>query len=138
MKHIKNALRSFKLKHKFEVSDFMFTCRKDVVGRNLLVDRKRNLSRLYVGEQNFLAFNARGLNAWDDRHHIYYAVNIFQFPRVNLTLKALECGYREEHFALSTMLQFIWRSAIRRPGEKITILIQSKRMRKLFLEWLNR
>lgn len=136
LKHIKNTLRNLKRKYNFENSDFMFTCRKDVVDRGLLIDRKLNLSSRYVGKDNFLAFSARGINGWDDRHFIYYGVNVFQFPRVTLTFKALGWDYNEDHLALSMMLQYIWRSAIRRPGEKITIMIQSKRMRELFLTWL--
>ena len=42
----------------------------------------------------------------------------------------------EENFALSEMLQWIWRSAIRN-NEKINIYIPSKRMRDLLLNWLD-
>lgn len=43
---------------------------------------------------------------------------------------------QENLWALSEMLQWIWRSAIRN-GQKITVYIPSKRMRKLLLQWLN-
>ena len=39
-------------------------------------------------------------------------------------------------FALSEMLQWIWRSRIRQ-GESINIYVPSKRMRNLLLDWLN-
>lgn len=136
LKSIKNSLRNFKLNQGFSVTDFMYTCRKDVVEREMLIDSKMKLYKPYVGEGNFLAFSARGINTWDDRHYIYYGVNVFQFPRVSLTIKALGYDYNEEHFALSMMLQFVWRSAIRRPGEGVVIMVQSKRMRELLNKWL--
>lgn len=42
----------------------------------------------------------------------------------------------EDGYALSEMLQFIWRSAIRN-GEPIEIYIPSKRMRELLIKYLN-
>ena len=41
----------------------------------------------------------------------------------------------EEGYALSTMLQWIWRSAIRE-GKDINIYIPSKRMRTLLIDWI--
>ncbi|MER1292416.1 hypothetical protein NQS36_16760, partial [Bacillus sp. C1(2022)] len=42
----------------------------------------------------------------------------------------------QDAFALSELLQWIWRSAIRN-GEEITLFIPSLRMRKLLIDWLN-
>ena len=42
----------------------------------------------------------------------------------------------EDAYALSEMLQLIWRSRIRN-GENINVYIPSKRMRDLFKEWLD-
>ena len=42
-----------------------------------------------------------------------------------------------EVFALSEMLQWVWRSRIRK-GEKIVLAIASKRMYSLFIDWLNK
>ena len=43
---------------------------------------------------------------------------------------------QEQMWALSEMLHWVWRSAIRN-GKKITLYIPSKRMRELLLQWLN-
>ena len=40
-------------------------------------------------------------------------------------------------YALSTMLQWIWRSAIRR-GEEIWLYVPSRRMRTLLKDWMER
>ena len=42
----------------------------------------------------------------------------------------------EDGYALSEMLQFIWRSAIR-DGKEIWIYIPSVRMRSLLKQWIN-
>ena len=42
----------------------------------------------------------------------------------------------EEKYALSEMIQWIFRSAIRN-GESIQIYIPSQRMRQLLIDWLN-
>lgn len=41
-----------------------------------------------------------------------------------------------ELYALSEMLQWIWRSRIRN-GEEINIYVASKRMRGLLIRWMN-
>ena len=43
----------------------------------------------------------------------------------------------EEMYALSIMLQWIWRSAIRE-GQEINIYIPSSRMRTLLLDWMDK
>ncbi len=43
---------------------------------------------------------------------------------------------REDDYALSEMIQWVWRSAIR-DGKEIWIYIPSRRMRELFRNWLN-
>ena len=41
-----------------------------------------------------------------------------------------------EHFALSEMLQWVWRSAIR-DDKPINLYIPSRRMRELLIDWIN-
>jgi hypothetical protein len=50
-------------------------------------------------------------------------------------MKDKNIPFDEEEYALSVMLQFIWRSAIRK-GEAIKLMIPSLRMHRLFTEWL--
>lgn len=42
----------------------------------------------------------------------------------------------EDDYALSEMIQWVWRSAIR-DGKEIWVYIPSRRMRELFQNWLN-
>ena len=90
----------------------------------------------------FLACNARATNNYADRHTLAYIANLYvnPFVRSYFDLKNKQDGTNihvdEDLYALSSMLQWIWRSGIRR-GEPISIYIPSTRMRTLFLNWLD-
>jgi len=46
------------------------------------------------------------------------------------------CTVNEDRYALSEMVQWVWRSAIR-DGKEISIYIPSLRMRTLLKDWLD-
>jgi len=83
----------------------------------------------------FLGFNARATNAYRDKTCLAYPVNLF----MNVSEKSfyLMNGIQvdEEAYALSVMIQWIWRSAIR-DGEQIRLYIPSSRMRELLVKWI--
>lgn len=85
--------------------------------------------------KGFLALNARAENSYQDRHNVAYIVNIFINPVVKQFFTSHNIFVDDDGYALSEMLQFIWRSAIRN-GEEIWIYIPSKRMRDLLCGWL--
>ena len=64
-----------------------------------------------------------------------YLVNVFIRPR--LAQYYHDCGVEpnEELYALSQMVQWIWRSQIRR-DDSINLYVPSERMRELFKAWL--
>ena len=82
-----------------------------------------------------LSFNSRAINDYGNKRALAYCVNIFQNPCMMHYYKANGVSYSEDGFALSTMLQWIWRSAVRN-GEPINIYIPSRRMRELLGEWI--
>lgn len=84
---------------------------------------------------SFLVFNARATNAYSDRTHLIYAINIFMNVGEKLFYKKNKIEADEDAYALSTMAQWIWRSAIRK-GEDVYIYIPSNRMRILLEHWL--
>ena len=65
-----------------------------------------------------------------------YTVNRFLNPLVTQFFKLAGVEIDEDAYALSEMLQFIWRSAIR-DGRPITIYIPSFRMRRLLEKWID-
>lgn len=79
-------------------------------------------------------FNLKATNKYSDCHTLAYMVNIFTG---NIFDHYKKLGYEvdEDNYALSTMLQWIWRSAIRK-GEPITLYVPSSRMRNLLKEWI--
>lgn len=83
-----------------------------------------------------LVFNSRATNEYADKHVLAYAANIFYDGGRRRFFKERGIEVNEDLYALSTMVQWIWRSAIRK-GEEIWIYIPSKRMRDLLKEWLN-
>lgn len=85
---------------------------------------------------SFLACNTRATNDYDNRKYLVYAVNIYSHPGIENYFFQHGHEIDENKYALSEMIQWIWRSAIRN-GEDIYIYIPSRRMRDLLLEWLN-
>lgn len=83
-----------------------------------------------------VVFNMKASNNYRDRHVLAYCVNIFASPRVVRFFEKFGIKYDEDGRALSTMIQWIWRSAIR-DGEEIYLYIPSSRMRRLLTDWIN-
>lgn len=86
--------------------------------------------------KGFVACNIRATNAYRDRDCLAYCVNIFYNPLMKNYFLDHNVLVKEEKYALSEMVQWIWRSAIR-DGNEIWIYIPSKRMRTLLINWLD-
>ena len=85
--------------------------------------------------RSHLPFNHRASNEYRNRRVLVYAVNVYYNVETKRFLKHHGAEVNEDQYALSTMLQWIWRSAIR-DGEDIYIYIPSSRMRRLLTEWI--
>ncbi len=83
----------------------------------------------------FVSCNVRATNAYRDRDCLAYCVNIYYNPFLKRYFQDHGVDVREDEYALSEMIQWIWRSAIR-DGKEIWIYIPSKRMRELLQGWL--
>jgi hypothetical protein len=68
--------------------------------------------------------------------NLAYCVNRFLKPDIATFFTNRNIRIEEDSYALSELLQWIWRSRIRK-GEEINIYIPSERMRKLLIKWLN-
>lgn len=86
-------------------------------------------------KQSFVTYNKRASNEYCNRRYLAYCVNNFPRP--------WEAKYFREHgvevcgdsYALSILIQWIFRSAIRR-DEEVWLYIPSVRMRTLLNQWL--
>lgn len=85
--------------------------------------------------KGFVACSSRATNEYKDRDTIAYLVNRYINPYVKNFFVSNKIKIDEDSYALSEMLQFIWRSAIREYNE-IWIYIPSRRMRELLSNWI--
>ena len=83
----------------------------------------------------FVVFNERATNQYRDREILVYAANPFMNVGQKLFYQKNGVAIDEDMYALSTMIQWIWRSAIR-DGKPIEIYIPSSRMRSLLIQWM--
>lgn len=90
--------------------------------------------------KSFAPINSRATNEYSYKRAIAYIGNRYFKPTIKnfFTFNNIAVGKEfEDKFALSELVQFIYRSAIRN-NKPIDVYIPSKRMRTLFLEWLKK
>ena len=88
--------------------------------------------------KGFLACNARATNDYRHKTAIAYPINVYMNPIIINFFKAQEITIeksQQEEYALSEMLQWLWRSAIRE-DKPINLYIPSCRMRGILKKWL--
>lgn len=83
----------------------------------------------------FIALNIRATNEYRNTYVLAYCANRFIKPTMVHFFSKRNVTLDQEQFALSEMLQWIWRSRIRE-NKNIFIYIPSKRMRDLLIEFL--
>ena len=103
------------------------------------IDKRNEYERAKIKQEqdeiNRIKFNMAILPR-EDRTNVAYIANRFIDPNVLKFFMDKGIEIDCDHFALSEMLQFIWRSAIR-DDMPITVYIPSKRMRDLFIKWID-
>ena len=83
----------------------------------------------------FVPFNSKATNEYGDRTCLAYAVNVYDNPMILAWFYDHGQKPDSDLFALSAMIQWIWRSAIRN-GQAIKLYLPSLRMRKILCTWL--
>ena len=83
----------------------------------------------------FVSYNCRSTNDYDDRFNLAYCVNVYLHPGITQFFKQRRINIDEDLYGLSEMIQWIWRSRIRK-GEGINMYIPSIRMRNLLNAWM--
>lgn len=119
------------------ITNFYVNVAKTRSNRNLWTTFNSSRKKLTGGgyAKGFEAHNARATNKHRDRTAVVYAVNKYINPAVKSFFRIKGIELDENRYALSSMVQFIWRSAIR-DGKPITIYIPSQRMRSLLRKWI--
>lgn len=85
--------------------------------------------------KGFLPSNSRATNAYKDRTCVAYCLNKYINSVVKIFFNGKGVKTDENIYAVSEMLQFIWRSAVRE-GNEIWVYIPSSRMRNLLIQWI--
>lgn len=75
-------------------------------------------------------------NKYADTYNLAYCVNVYLHPGITQFFLQRGISINEDLYGLSEMIQWIWRSRIRK-GESINIYIPSMRMRNLLIDWMN-
>lgn len=88
----------------------------------------------------FIPMNLRATNAYSECTNIAYMLNLFPNPNLTKFFDSQDDGDEicldRDQYALSSMLQFLWRSAIRN-DKPVNLYIPSARMRNLLIDWMN-
>lgn len=85
--------------------------------------------------KGFIPCNARAVNDYKECNSLAYTVNRYFNPVLKNFFLINGIRVEEDKYALSELIQWIFRSALR-DGKEITIYIPSKRMRNLLKEWI--
>ena len=84
---------------------------------------------------NFVPLNIKASNEYRQCTHLAYMVNRYEDPNVLKFFRRRGFYPDQDQIALSELLQWIWRSAIR-DGKPIHLYIPSYRMRHLLMDWI--
>ena len=87
--------------------------------------------------KGFAWLNIRAVNEYSNKTAIAYVVNRFMNPIIKNFFEQNGICVNEDGYALSELIQFIFRSAVRN-GKKVDVYIPSRRERELLLAWLNK
>lgn len=83
----------------------------------------------------FVPVNTKATNEYSDRTCLAYAANIYMPVTDAIFYRGKGVDVDEDVYALSTLIQWIWRSAIRK-GERVKLYLPSKRMRDILKRWI--
>lgn len=72
-----------------------------------------------------------------DKKNLAYLINMYNNPMINKFFKSKNVTIKEDDYALSCLIQWIFRSQIR-DNKEINLYIPSSRMRYLLKEWLTK
>lgn len=97
---------------------------------------KSRIAKGSVSNRNFIAINSRATNDFANKKYLCYIINRYLNPFFIHFFSGRGIKVDQDNFALSELVQWIWRSAIRN-GEEIYLYIPSERMRNLLKKWLD-
>jgi hypothetical protein len=85
--------------------------------------------------RGFIPVNAKATNDYIEKRSLAYLCNIFHQPIIKCFFEEQGIRVYDDLHALSEMVQWLWRSQIRR-GDPVTVYVPSQRMRELLKMWI--
>jgi len=110
--------------------------RNKIKGKGFSKEEPENNSNGAVGHACFTAFNLRATNKYKHKDVLAFCLNRYMNPIEKHFFEQQNVKVDEDLLALSDLLQWIFRSAVRE-GKPVHIYIPSRRMRDLLKKWLN-
>ena len=123
----KNMVNFFMNYSKSSSAKRMWTC---------FVSHKKELRASNLSFKTWVAMNSRATNNYGHKTCLAYPVNRYINPFFIAFFEKKGITLDQDGFALSEMIQWIWRSAVRN-GKKISIYIPSERMRMMLVDFLD-
>lgn len=121
--------------HLYNIFRHEFVCKNNEKMWTTLDRYKKHLKGKGYSK-SFSAFNLRATNELADKKYLAFCLNVFMHPWMrNYLLKLGAREVNQDMYALSVLVQWIFRSAIRN-DEEVWIYLPSKRMRFLLERWL--
>jgi hypothetical protein len=100
-------------------------------------ERKPKLKGTRYGrDDNWIPLNAKATNEYIEKRSLAYLANRFSLPVIKSYFEERGISVNDEVYALSEMVQWLWRSGIRR-SDPIAVFVPSDRMRRLLRLWLD-
>ncbi|MFA7273422.1 MAG: hypothetical protein WC044_06110 [Crocinitomicaceae bacterium] len=109
------------------------------------IDADKKLWTVYLDQINkvkgkgytkqFLSLTSRATNIYKDVEAVAYLLNLYPYTPISNYFAAKRFPVNNDKYALAEMLQWIFRSRIRK-GESIKLFLPSPRMKKLLVDWM--
>lgn len=122
----RNLQNIFTNKWKAKADDRLWTC--------FVANKKAIGGEKYLNQ--FLSYNYKATNDYMDVHHVAFLIDVHTNPNIVEASEIKGGNIDQELYAVSSLIQFIFRSAVRK-GETIKLYLPSLRMRELLERWKN-
>ena len=110
-------------------------CMWSIVGQTENTKKEDRKISVKDYDRSCLAFNKRATNKYADAIALACLFNVYEHPVVDAWFESKNEHLDKDKYALSVLLQWIWRSAIRNE-HNIHLYIPSSRMRNLLKYWI--
>ena len=123
----KNADSYFKNTVKSNSSNSMWSCYKSNI---------KSLRGTRCTSKNYIPFNCRATNIYRDKVNLAYLINVFCEPDILQYFDSYNVTLNQDLYAVSTLIQWICRSAVR-DNKPVNLYLPSVRMRELLEKFFN-